>query len=487
MTRPRRRLRTRLLVAMMAIALGVLVLTAVVTAGLARRSEANTARHDVQERADVVAPEFDQLIRQLPEAQAATGTVAGRRQVRRIRDLVNTTLRASNGAVVAVDANGDVQEALGRLLGTAGATPTLPDGVTVDDLDTKALLAGSTQNGRDGNTVFVAEPLAPVGAVTPVLVLAEDVNTRALRRQRPGGARRRRHRARHRRVRGRLPGPPHDPPARGDGDHRPLASPGATCRRASTPPTSTTTSWPSLAQRDQRDGRRPRRRPRARARVPPQRVARPAHTAHLDPRLRRSDRRRHRRGQRRPHPCRRRDLVGVPPARTARRRPARPRPARRATSSRCIRRRSTPARSCATRSRRSVLRQPSSASTLDVDTGDVVPVVADAQRLAQIVANLVENALKFATTRVEVGVRGRRRSRRAARRRRRAGHRTGRSPARLRTPLHVADRPRTHRWAPASASRSCASSRWRWAATRRVEPIDRVGTRFVVTFPSAVS
>ena len=115
---------------MMAIALGVLVLTAVVTAGLARRSEANTARHDVQERADVVAPEFDQLIRQLPRAQAATGTIAGRRQVRRIRDLVNTTLRASNGAVVAVDANGDVQEALGRLLGTAGATPTLPDGVT---------------------------------------------------------------------------------------------------------------------------------------------------------------------------------------------------------------------------------------------------------------------------------------------------------------------------------------------------------------------
>ena len=115
---------------MMAIALGVLVLTALVTAGLARRSEADTARHDVRDRAEVVAPEFDQLIRQLPNAQAATGTVAGRRQVRRIRDLVNTTLRASNGAVVAVDANGDVQEVLGRLLGTAGATPTLPAGVT---------------------------------------------------------------------------------------------------------------------------------------------------------------------------------------------------------------------------------------------------------------------------------------------------------------------------------------------------------------------
>jgi signal transduction histidine kinase len=163
---------------MMAIALGVLLLTAAVTAGLARRSEVTTARNDVQDRAAVVAPEFDRLIKQLPTAKAATGTVAGRRQIRRIRDLVNTTLRASNGAVVAVDPNGEVQEVLGRLLGTAGEGPTLPEGVTVDDLDTTALLAGSTQNGRDGNTVFVADPLAPVGAVTPVLVLAEDVNTR---------------------------------------------------------------------------------------------------------------------------------------------------------------------------------------------------------------------------------------------------------------------------------------------------------------------
>ena len=178
MTHPRRRLRTRLLVAMMAIALGVLVLTALVTAGLARRSEVTNSRHDVQDRAEVVAPEFDTLIRQLPAAKAASGTIPGRRQLRRIRDLVNTTLRASNGAVVAIDADGDVQEVLGRLLGTQGESPTLPDGVTTGDLDTETLLAGSTQDGRAGDTVFVAQPLAAVGGVTPVLVLAEDVNTR---------------------------------------------------------------------------------------------------------------------------------------------------------------------------------------------------------------------------------------------------------------------------------------------------------------------
>ena len=74
MTRPARRLRTRLLVAMISIALGVLVLTAAVTAGLARRTEVDAARHDVQDRAAVVAPEFDRLIEQLPSARAAKQT-----------------------------------------------------------------------------------------------------------------------------------------------------------------------------------------------------------------------------------------------------------------------------------------------------------------------------------------------------------------------------------------------------------------------------
>ena len=54
---------------MMAIALGVLLLTAAVTAGLARRSEVTNARHDVERRAEVVGPEFDSLIEQLPSAR----------------------------------------------------------------------------------------------------------------------------------------------------------------------------------------------------------------------------------------------------------------------------------------------------------------------------------------------------------------------------------------------------------------------------------
>ena len=469
---------------MMAIALGVLVLTAVVTAGLARRSEANTARHDVQDRAEVVAPEFDQLIRQLPKAQAATGTIAGRRQVRRIRDLVNTTLRASNGAVVAVDANGDVQEALGRLLGTAGATPTLPDGVTVDDLDTKALLAGSTQHGRDGNTVFVAEPLAPVGAVTPVLVLAEDVNTR---------------------------------PFGGSG----LAVLGAAAialgiaafvaaylaRRMTRPLAAMETTARSIAGGD------------LSARVDTTDVhddelaslaqAINAMAADLDVA----------RGHERAfllsvsHDLRTpltsiRGYAEAIADGTVEGKDARIRAADVISSeSRRLERLVADLLDLARLDAhqfslhpapvdaRAVVRDaveafgPAAAElglTLDVDTGDVVPVVADAQRLAQIVANLVENALKFATTRVGIGV--------AADNGRVVLHvdddGAGIAPADL---PRVFERLYTSRTVPGRTLGTgiglaiVHELAVAMGGDARVEPLDRVGTRFVVTFPSAVS
>jgi two-component system sensor histidine kinase BaeS len=163
---------------MMAIALGVLLLTAAVTAGLARRSEVSNARHDVQDRAEVVGPEFDTLIDQLPEARTAAETAGGRRQLRRIRVLLNTTLRASNGAIVAIDADGQVHEGLAVLLGGTGNSPTLPSGVSADDLDTERLVAGTTQQGRDGRTVFVARPLTAVNGTTPVVVLSQEINER---------------------------------------------------------------------------------------------------------------------------------------------------------------------------------------------------------------------------------------------------------------------------------------------------------------------
>jgi two-component system sensor histidine kinase BaeS len=123
---------------------------------------------------------------------------------------------------------------------------------------------------------------------------------------------------------------------------------------------------------------------------------------------------------------------------------------------------------------------------LAVEPGATVPARADAQRLAQIVANLVENALKFATTRVTVGV----------------------SAVGEQVELHVdddgpgiapADLPRvferlyTSRTVPGrtlgtgiglAIVRELALA---MGGDARVEPINSEGTRFVVAFPSAVS
>src|SRR5262249_21276651 len=141
-TRRTRRLRPRPLVALGARPLGTLVITAAVTAGLARRTATNSARNDLAEHTPVVADELNQLVSLLPAARTANNTVAGRRQIRRIRALVETTLSVSNGSIVAIDADGNVKEFLGGALGLEQAQVALPNGVSASDLDVASLQSG---------------------------------------------------------------------------------------------------------------------------------------------------------------------------------------------------------------------------------------------------------------------------------------------------------------------------------------------------------
>ena len=140
--------------------------------------------------------------------------------------------------------------------------------------------------------------------------------------------------------------------------------------------------------------------------------------------------------------------------------------------------RSTRPTPSAPRSTRSAPPRPSSGSRCRSAGEPALPADADPDRLAQIVANLVENALKYAASS----------DRRDARRRTARATSTSGStttgpgidpddlPARVRPALRL---PRTRPGAasaPGSASRSCASSQRRWAAgpgstrTRRPAP-----------------
>lgn len=186
---PTRRLGTRLFVVMVAIAFGVLVLSAAGTAALFRQTSADSARKDLREKSPTVSDAVGRLaeFRQLNQPGAAP-TPAERRLARNLRSIIANTLRASDVSVVVLTPTGEVREGIAALLGNeaakAGLTD-LPEGLSPADLDPRALLTGNEQSGQQGGTVFVAEPLPVVNGNTPVVVLTQQVETQPLGRAGP--------------------------------------------------------------------------------------------------------------------------------------------------------------------------------------------------------------------------------------------------------------------------------------------------------------
>ncbi len=207
---------------MLAIALGVLVVTAGITASLARRTATDSARHELQQKAPEVASALTEVFSGADKLtlQQLRDRLQGTSLAPRVKRLIETTLTVSDGAVIALDADGEQQEILGRLFGTESSLVQLPPGVSSDDLDTEALLAGETQTGRDGDTVFVATPLAPVRGLTPVVVLGEGGRDAPLRVVQWRRAPCRHRRDRGRRARGRDARATDDPADRRDADDR---------------------------------------------------------------------------------------------------------------------------------------------------------------------------------------------------------------------------------------------------------------------------
>ncbi|HEY4398854.1 MAG TPA: HAMP domain-containing sensor histidine kinase [Acidimicrobiia bacterium] len=185
---PARRLGTRLFVAMLAIAFGVLVLSAAGTAALFRQTATDSALHDLRQKAPAVSNSVERLSAFRSLNPTAGESVADRRVGRNLRSIVANTLRAGDVSVVQVTPTGDVQEGIAPLLGNAAAQAgltELPAGLSPGDLDTRTLLAGNEQSGRQGRTAFVAAPLKVVNGSTPVVILTQQVETQPLGRAGP--------------------------------------------------------------------------------------------------------------------------------------------------------------------------------------------------------------------------------------------------------------------------------------------------------------
>ena len=179
--RPRRRLRTRLLVAMVAIAFGVLVLAALGAGAIARSTAASAAVTNLKKEAPGVANEVELLGRQFRNRRATTNSEA-------LCRVIAGVLRISGTSVVEVTANGTVQEGVAPLLGSTCANQgnvQLPRDLQPGDLDVDLLLVGQRSSGVVKGTAFVADPLPPVGTITPVVVLTQGVETQPLGRAGP--------------------------------------------------------------------------------------------------------------------------------------------------------------------------------------------------------------------------------------------------------------------------------------------------------------
>lgn len=171
-------LRRRLAACLVAMAVGSLVVAVMVTAALARSTARADARRDLTDAADGLS--------QLAGVNLANLS----RRLGRVLDVdgVGVVFATPGGEVVAGPDLASRPRRRDTLLPrrvTAGLP--LPVGVAVGDLDGQRLWSGTTQTGGRGRRVFVAHPLEPLasGALRPVVVLTRQVGLLPLGRSGP--------------------------------------------------------------------------------------------------------------------------------------------------------------------------------------------------------------------------------------------------------------------------------------------------------------
>ena len=162
---------TRLVAAMVLLSVVVLGLSYATTYVLVRRELQENALTNLRSRTTELQP----LVASLATSDATGVRLAPR--LRRIRADLRAGLRITDLSAVLIAPNGTVT------VGTAEFS--LPAGVTADDLRTDQLLAGTDVSGRHGNTVFLAIPARYVGRQRVVVIATDQVETKVLSRATP--------------------------------------------------------------------------------------------------------------------------------------------------------------------------------------------------------------------------------------------------------------------------------------------------------------
>lgn len=174
---------------MVVIAFGVLMITGLGTFALARRSNTNSALNDLRTQARQAKGDLNQALLQLDNRTANGGT-----GVNGLARFIGAALRLTTGSIVAVTPGNQVhdgseslptaQRARGR---PAERFLQIPNGLDAGDLNPKGLAQGNEQSGAINGLVYVAEPLQPLpgNPDTPVLVLTKQLEQNPLGRSSP--------------------------------------------------------------------------------------------------------------------------------------------------------------------------------------------------------------------------------------------------------------------------------------------------------------
>ncbi len=187
------KLRTRILIALVLVALAVLLITGMTTVLLARRTAEDLELRDLRRKATPIARGLEQL------AGEGTGTSA-RGSAARFPRLLLGSLRVATGTIVRIAPTGEVIQGLDAIYGPSRPSPTeapaaesllrLPEGIDAGDLDTISLLGGQQDGGAVGDLAFVAQPLnsdsdtlATSGQL--VLVMTSQIDRSAIGRAGP--------------------------------------------------------------------------------------------------------------------------------------------------------------------------------------------------------------------------------------------------------------------------------------------------------------
>jgi two-component system sensor histidine kinase BaeS len=187
--RPRPRLRTRLVVAFVALVAGALVVAGTTTYLLVRSNAKQSALDDLRQKADTVVSNQEGVLRLFGSA-VDDATSGGAGPARERLQGTAVVLRLSDARVVFITPDGDVlngDDLAPALLGGPNLVEsfTLPPPLDahLDALDTDRLLSGQAVSGSIGSTVFVARPIPSLAvrrfprAQQSVLVLTKHVDT----------------------------------------------------------------------------------------------------------------------------------------------------------------------------------------------------------------------------------------------------------------------------------------------------------------------